>query len=63
MTLYGNILAAQCLENSHNKSENLKKSLNKLIADSKNKEYLDALYFALAKIELNQKMKAKQQNI
>ncbi|MGB3841219.1 MAG: tetratricopeptide repeat protein, partial [Bacteroidales bacterium] len=55
MTLYGNILAAQCLENSHNKSENLKKSLNKLIADSKNKEYLDALYFALAKIELNQK--------
>lgn len=55
MTLYGNILAAQCLENSRNKADNIKKSLLKLVNDSKNKEYLDALYYALAMIELNQK--------
>jgi len=59
MSLYGNILAAQCLENTNSKAENLKKSLLKLIKDSKNKEYLDALYYALAKIELNQKNENK----
>ncbi|MGB4665265.1 MAG: tetratricopeptide repeat protein [Bacteroidales bacterium] len=55
MTLYGNILAAQCLENTNSKAENIKKSILKLIKDSKNKEYLDALYYALANVELNQK--------
>lgn len=45
---------AECYDNSQGNSKEIKDLLAKMLKDSKNKEYLDQIYYALAQVELKQ---------
>jgi len=55
MTFAANINLAEIFEKSGASSGDLKKQLKKMVKDEKNIDYLDQLYYALGKIELNEK--------
>lgn len=59
MTFASNINLAVISEKSGSSSSELKKQLKKMVKDEKNIEYLDQLYYALGKIELNEKKSSK----
>lgn len=46
------LFAAECYDTSLGKNDNIIAELFKMIKDSKNKDYLDRIYYALANIEL-----------
>jgi len=55
MTFATNIHLAEIFEKTGTSSGDLKKQLLKMVKDEKNIDYLDQLYYALGKIELNDK--------
>ncbi len=59
MTFAANINLAEIFEKSGASSGDLKKQLMKMAKDEKNTDYLDQLYYALGKIELNEKNNEK----
>ena len=55
MTFMAKINLAELYEKSGGNSSELKKQLKKMAKDDKNADYLDQIYYALGKIELNEK--------
>ena len=54
MAFSSKINIAKCYDASAGDSKEIKKQLNKMIRDIKNKEYLDQIYYALAEISLKE---------
>jgi tetratricopeptide (TPR) repeat protein len=52
MAFHAKIFSAECYDASSGGAENILKQLNKLLKDSKNKDYYDVIYYSLANIEL-----------
>jgi len=59
MTFAAKINLAEIFEKTGGNSKELKKQLQKMLKDDKNIDYFDQLYYALGKIELNEKNSAK----
>ena len=55
MAFNAKINLAMCFESSTGNSKDILKKLNKMVRDSKNKEFLDQVYYALAQIALKEK--------
>ncbi|MDT8307924.1 MAG: tetratricopeptide repeat protein [Bacteroidales bacterium] len=55
MAFNAKINMARCFDVEGNSSRFIKKYLNKMLKDEKNKEYLDQVYFALAEVFLKEK--------
>jgi tetratricopeptide (TPR) repeat protein len=55
MTFMAKIRLAEIFEKSGGNAKDLKKQLKKMAKDDKNVDYLDQIYYALGKIELNEK--------
>ena len=54
MIFNSKINMAQCIQGSSKHSEKVRFELLKMIKDNKNKEYLDQIYYAIAKMDLSQ---------
>ena len=54
MVLNSKINKAQCVQGHSKQSEKVRAELMKMIKDDKNKEYLDQIYYAIAKMDLAQ---------
>ncbi len=59
MTFMAKIHLAEIFEKSGGNAKDLKKQLKKMANDDKNIDYLDQIYYALGKIELNEKNSEK----
>ena len=59
MTFMAKINLAEIFEKSGGNARELKKQLKKMAKDDKNIDYLDQIYYALGKIELNEKHEEK----
>jgi len=55
MAFNSRINLAKTFDNTSGSSKDLVKALNKMLKDSKNKDFLDQIYFALAEISLKEK--------
>lgn len=55
MSFNARINLARCYNSKSGKSKNIRKELEKMLKDDKNKEYVDQIYYALAEIELKDK--------
>jgi len=55
MSFNARINLARCYDSKSGKSKNIRKELEKMLKDDKNKEYVDQIYYALAEIELKEK--------
>lgn len=56
---HARLFAAECYDTSSGKNESILTELNKMLKDSKNADYLDRIYYALANIELKKNNKEK----
>jgi len=52
MAFHAKIYSAECYDAASGGGENILKELHKMLKDSKNKDYFDVIYYALANIEL-----------
>ena len=59
MAFHAKINMARCFEANAKDSKEIKKELYKMIKDSKNKDYLDEIYFVLAEIALKENKEEK----
>ncbi len=57
MEFNAKINMAKCFDAGSENSKEIRKTLNKMIRDEKNKEFLDQVYFALAEIAVKEKKK------
>jgi len=55
MSFNARINLARCYDSKTGDGKNIRKELEKMLRDEKNKEYVDQIYYALAEIELKEK--------